>query len=131
MKPHPAAARRAAHPAFVAGCRDFDHGRFWHAHEAWEGAWHEDPSPDRGIYKGLIQIAAVQYHLARGRPEPARALLARGAILRHLGSADPRRWPLDLALCCAVVAAQEAAFHAGRVPPVTRLRLLPMLREYR
>ena len=44
----------------------FNAGRFWEAHEAWEAAWTPDRrGPDRGFWKGLIQIAAGSLHYTR------------------------------------------------------------------
>lgn len=44
----------------------FNRGEYWHAHEAWEDAWTPDRhGPDRGFYKGLIQIAAGCLHYTR------------------------------------------------------------------
>ena len=44
----------------------FNQGHYWEAHEAWEDAW--TPArhgPDRGFYKGLIQVAAGCLHYTR------------------------------------------------------------------
>ena len=44
----------------------FNRGLFWEAHEAWEDAWTPDRhGPDRGFYKGLIQVAAGCLHYGR------------------------------------------------------------------
>jgi predicted metal-dependent hydrolase len=48
------------------GIELFNQGLYWEAHEAWEEAW--TPSrhgPDRGFYKGLIQVAAGCLHYGR------------------------------------------------------------------
>jgi hypothetical protein len=48
------------------GVELFNSGRFWEAHEAWEEAWTPDRhGPDRGFYKGLIQVAAGCLHYGR------------------------------------------------------------------
>lgn len=48
------------------GVELFNAGRFWEAHEAWEEGWLPDRhGPDRGFYKGLIQIAAGCLHYRR------------------------------------------------------------------
>jgi predicted metal-dependent hydrolase len=48
------------------GVELFNTGRFWDAHEAWEEAWTPDRrGPDRGFYKGLIQVAAGCLHYGR------------------------------------------------------------------
>ena len=44
----------------------FNRGLYWEAHEAWEEAWTPDRhGPDRGFYKGLIQVAAGCLHYTR------------------------------------------------------------------
>lgn len=49
------------------GIELFNAGRYWEAHEAWEEAWTPDRhGPDRGFYKGLIQVAAACLHYQRG-----------------------------------------------------------------
>ena len=48
------------------GIELFNRGRYWDAHEAWEEAWTPDRrGPDRGFYKGLIQVAAGCLHYGR------------------------------------------------------------------
>ncbi|TMF14524.1 MAG: DUF309 domain-containing protein, partial [Chloroflexi bacterium] len=48
------------------GVELFNAGLYWEAHEAWELAWTPDRlGPDRGFYKGLIQIAAGCLHYRR------------------------------------------------------------------
>ncbi|HEX4214864.1 MAG TPA: DUF309 domain-containing protein [Candidatus Dormibacteraeota bacterium] len=48
------------------GVRLFNEGRYWDAHEAWEEVWMPDRwGPDRGFYKGLIQVAAGCIHYQR------------------------------------------------------------------
>lgn len=48
------------------GIELFNEGQYWEAHEAWEEAWTPDrQGPDRGFYKGLIQVAAGCLHYTR------------------------------------------------------------------
>src|SRR5689334_4593578 len=59
----------------------FNEGRYWEAHEAWEEAWTPDRhGPDRGFYKGLIQVAAGCLHYTRRN--------RRGAINKWRSGAD-------------------------------------------
>jgi hypothetical protein len=46
----------------------FNHGEWWHAHEAWEPAWLVAREPERTRYRGLIQVAAALVHWQRGNP---------------------------------------------------------------
>jgi predicted metal-dependent hydrolase len=70
----------------------FNEGRYWDAHEAWEEVWMPDRwGPDRGFYKGLIQVAAGCLHYQRRNPRGARNKWRSGAgylrpyLPRHLG----------------------------------------------
>ncbi len=76
-----------------AGIALFDLGRHWDAHERWETAWRADPRPERDCWKGLIQIAAACFHLARGNRRPVAWLLGRAR--HHLSVHDTAPWSLD------------------------------------
>src|SRR5947209_9010837 len=59
-------ARVIAAMSLERGIELFNRGLYWEAHEAWEGAWMPDRhGPDRGFYKGLIQVAAGCLHYGR------------------------------------------------------------------
>lgn len=58
----------------------FNDGRYWDAHEAWEEAWTPDRrGPQRGFYKGLIQVAAGCLHYTRRNRRGAVNKLRSGA----------------------------------------------------
>lgn len=85
------------------GVRLFNAGRYWEAHEAWERAWIPDRrGPDRGFYKGLIQIAAGCLHATRRN--------RRGTVnkwrsgLEHLQPYIPVHHGLDLSLLSTEIA---------------------------
>ncbi|MGI8608474.1 MAG: ribulose-phosphate 3-epimerase [Candidatus Dormibacteria bacterium] len=59
-------SRDGAGDGLSRGIQLFNDGQYWEAHEAWEGAW----MPRRGsaeadFYKGLVQVAAGNYHYER------------------------------------------------------------------
>ncbi len=63
------------------GIELFNSGRYWEAHEAWEGDWMPDrKGPDSGFYKGLIQVAAGCLHYTRRN--------RRGAVNKWRSGAD-------------------------------------------
>ena len=63
------------------GIELFNTGRYWEAHEAWEGDWMPDrKGPDSGFYKGLIQVAAGCLHYTRRN--------RRGAVNKWQSGAD-------------------------------------------
>jgi predicted metal-dependent hydrolase len=117
----------------------FNQGRYWEAHEAWEEAWTPDRhGPDRGFYKGLIQVAAGSLHYTRQNRRGtlnkwrSGAAYLRPYLPRHRGVelaplvalidanvaallAEPEGWP-DLKLPLIRLAAHRVG-SAGRRPP--------------
>ena len=78
------------------GVELFNAALYWEAHEAWEQAWTPDRhSPDRGFYKGLIQVAAGWLHYCRGNGRGAISKWRSGAA--YLRPYLPRHRGLDLA----------------------------------
>jgi len=82
--------------SLARGVELFNQGRYWEAHEAWEEAWTPDRrGPDRGFYKGLIQVAAGCLHYHRCN--------RRGTVNKWRSGADylrpylPRHRGVDLA----------------------------------
>jgi len=53
------------------GIRDFNSGRYWHAHEAWERGWRGLSEPEKTHIQALIQTAGVFDLVRRGRPGAA------------------------------------------------------------
>ena len=56
-----------------------DAGRPFHAHEVLEGAWKSGPEHERGLWKGLAQLAVGLTHAQRGNSKGSVSLLRRGA----------------------------------------------------
>ena len=82
--------------SLARGIELFNQGRYWEAHEAWEEAWMPDRhGPDRGFYKGLIQVAAGCFHYQRRNRRGALNKWRSGAayLLPYL----PRHRGVDLA----------------------------------
>ena len=72
---------------FEEGVERFNRGEFWLAHESWEQIWLAAEGEQRRFLQGLIQIAAVYYHLERGNQRGAKRLLA--AAMEKLEGLDP------------------------------------------
>src|SRR5579864_3136765 len=94
------------------GVELFNAGLYWEAHEAWEQAWIPDRrGPDRGFYKGLIQIAAGCLHYSRRN--------RRGAVNKWRAGADhlrpylPAHHALDLASLVTSIDIDLAALQAA------------------
>ncbi len=49
----------------VRGFELFDARQYWHAHEALETAWLEEPGPVRDLYRGVLQAGVVYLHVQR------------------------------------------------------------------
>jgi hypothetical protein len=56
-----------------------DAGRPFHAHEVLEDAWKSACEAERGLWRGLAQLAVGLTHAARGNARGAATLLERGA----------------------------------------------------
>ncbi|MFD5583932.1 DUF309 domain-containing protein [Streptomyces sp. NPDC127063] len=56
-----------------------DAGRPFHAHEVFEDAWKSGPERERGLWRGLAQLAVGLTHAARGNATGGARLLRRGA----------------------------------------------------
>ncbi|MHC5705199.1 DUF309 domain-containing protein [Streptomyces sp. PKU-MA01144] len=70
--------------------RLLDAGMPFHAHEVLEDAWKSGPGEERGLWRGLAQLAVGLTHAARGNPTGGAALLARGAeSLAPYGAGGP------------------------------------------
>ncbi len=75
MPAAPGATRRA----LAEGCRHFDAGRYFEAHEVWEDAWRVEEGDLRLLLQGLIQVAAGFHKgLVQGRPAGMVRLLSAG-----------------------------------------------------
>lgn len=90
MPAEPVATRRA----LAEGCLHFDAGRYFEAHEVWEGAWRVESGEVRQLLQGLIQVAAGFHKgLVQGRPGGMVRLLSAG-LARLDAAGEPG--PVDL-----------------------------------
>ncbi|MGW0600472.1 DUF309 domain-containing protein [Streptomyces sp. NPDC002776] len=107
-----------------------DAGRPFHAHEVFEDAWKSGPDRERGLWRGLAQLAVGLTHSARGNVTGGARLLRRGAgavdewaagtgLRRPYGMdlAGVTAWARELA---ATVEARSAPVDAGRCAPTLR-----------
>lgn len=69
---------------FREGVALFNRGEYWQAHEEWEAVWLASEGERRQFLQGLIQLAAVCYHLERENVRGAERLLEAA-----LGRLDP------------------------------------------
>jgi predicted metal-dependent hydrolase len=95
---------------FERGRLLFNAGRFFEAHEAWEGAWRAESGTVRLLLQGLIQVAAG-YHKAFGQEQPGGCVRLLEAGLEKLRAAAP---PSDRALAAFAQAVEEGLREAGR-----------------
>lgn len=103
--PRVAHAPRADVPRLVReGAQRWGERAFWHAHEAWEGAWHalraEGEADAAGYLRGMILVAAALENATRGKEAGFKRQFAEGlhhlrahrAGRRALGVADADSW---------------------------------------
>lgn len=94
------------------GVELFNSGLYWEAHEAWEEAWTPDRhGPDRGFWKGLIQVAAGCLHHSRRNRRGALNKWRGG--LAYLHPYLPQHNGLPLAALVAAVSAHLEALERG------------------
>ncbi|NKQ56617.1 DUF309 domain-containing protein [Amycolatopsis sp. K13G38] len=70
---------RTAEETLTEAQRLLDEGKPFHAHEVFEDAWKSTDGAERGLWKGLAQLAVGLTHAARGNEKGAVSLLNRGA----------------------------------------------------
>lgn len=82
-------------PLLDEGIAEFNAGRHWHAHEAWEQLWLGLEGDDKLFVQGLIMAAAMLHQYRRG--------VVRGIqnhyrnVLARLPPHVPRKWGIDVA----------------------------------
>ncbi len=81
-------------PLLEEGIAEFNAGRHWHAHEAWEHLWLGLEGEDKLFVQGLIMAAAMLHQYARG--------VERGVenhhrnVLARLPPHAPTKWGIDV-----------------------------------
>jgi len=110
-----------------SGIELFNRREFYEAHEAWEAGWIDEPSDDRLLLQGLIQVAAGFYKLQCAAPSGTVKLLDAGlAKLRpYVGNSrgvdlqplllEVERWRAQAE---ELVAQKRADFDPSRLPKI-------------
>jgi predicted metal-dependent hydrolase len=104
-------------PEYLAFFDEFNHQRFYEAHDVLEALWLPSRQTSNGaFYKGLIQIAGAFVHLQNDRHAPAVALL-------KLARSNLRQYPelhsgLDLRSLRELLQRWLAALEQGRFNPL-------------
>lgn len=119
-----------AEKIFEEGCRLFDAGEYFEAHEVWEDLWNLADGPRRAYLQGLIQVAAGLVHAKRSNWNGLRKLfstalnyLEKGRGSEAAGEVDPEA--LKEAMLDFELALRErlAAGTDGELPYFTLKRL--------
>jgi uncharacterized protein len=111
-------------PAFAAGVRHFNAGRFFEAHEAFEELLDAVEGDGRwDLLVALVQVAVGYHKWTSGHPGAARML---GLGKEKLAPFPPIAWGVDVAALRARVADDMAAVERGA--PATELPQLAMRR---
>ncbi len=95
----------------------FDQQRFFEAHEFFEWGWKGPVTPDaeRGLHKGMAQVAVGYTHTQRGNARGAATLLQRG--IDNLQPHRPARSGIDVDRAIADATAFLARVGEGHVGP--------------
>ncbi|ELP69553.1 hypothetical protein STRTUCAR8_09244 [Streptomyces turgidiscabies Car8] len=95
-----------------------DAGKPFHAHEVFEDAWKSGPEEERGLWRGLAQLAVGLTHAARGNVTGGARLLRRGAgAVEEWAAAGAHRQPYGLDLAGVVAWARELAAEVEQEGP--------------
>lgn len=109
-------------PGFTDGVRLFNAGRFFEAHEVFEGlldAMETDARWD--LLVALVQVAVGYHKWTAGHPGAARML---GLGLDKLAVFPDEAWGVDVGALRARVATDREAAEGGAAPPADAPRLL-------
>ena len=121
---HPDLAPAERRRLILEGVELFNRGEVFAAHEAWEEVWRSTTPEPRDLFQGLVQVAAGLHHAVdRGRPAPARRVLARGR--RRLAPLAPTACGLDLAALLGDLDRWDRwlAAREGERPPLPQIRI--------
>ncbi len=92
-----------------------DAGKPFHAHEVFEDAWKSGPEEERGLWRGLAQLAVGLTHAARGNVTGGARLLRRGAgAVEEWASSAGRERPYGMDLAGVVGWARRLAEYVER-----------------
>lgn len=104
----------ATAPELVEGIAEFNAGRHWHAHEAWEQLWLRLEGEEKRFVQGLIMAAAMLVQYGKG--------VRRGVVNHHRNATErlaphaPTKWGIDVAhLLHQLAPYREDAAHDGVV----------------
>ena len=124
---HPDLSPEERERLFRAGIDLFNQGRFFAAHEAWEEIWRSTTPEPKGLFQGLIQVAAALHqHLDLRRTEGPRRTLAKAR--RNLEPYAPAALGIDIAGLLEGVGRWEGwlARREGEAPPAPVLETSPL-----
>jgi len=118
---HPHLSPKERERLFREGIDLFDRGRFFEAHEAWEEIWRSTTPEPKGLFQGLIQVAAALHQcLDLQRTVGPRRTLAKAK--RNLEPYAPAALGIDVAGLLEGVGRWEGWLARREGPPP-----LPML----
>ena len=112
---------------FRKGLDQFNHGRFFDAHETWEEIWLPSPEPEKTFLQGIIQVAAAFHHYTRGNRAGAHSLLRAG--LKKLDPFPETHRGLQLEELRAAARRWIAALASGNDPGREQLPRIAQVRR--
>jgi hypothetical protein len=116
-----------ARTRILPGAAEYDHGRYFEAHEVWEDAWRPLPRGDeRTFLQGLIHLAVALEHHRRGNPRGARGQREKAGVKLAFEGGNPGvDVGATLAGADAVLAGAAAAPHPRVIWCAQRAEGLP------
>lgn len=84
----------AGHAWLDEGLAEFNAGRHWHAHEAWEHLWLGLEGDDKVFVQGLIMAAAMLHQYGRGVVRGVENHWAN--VQARLPQHAPQKWGIDV-----------------------------------
>ncbi|MBK3574639.1 DUF309 domain-containing protein [Streptomyces sp. MBT65] len=106
---------RAPEETVVEAQALLDEGKPFHAHEVFEDAWKSGPDEERGLWRGLAQLAVGLTHAARGNVTGGARLLRRGAVgVEEWAARSGRERPYGTELAGVAAWARELADEVER-----------------
>jgi len=112
-------------PRFLKGVDQFNRRLFYECHETFEEMWHEENGDERGLYQGIIQVAAGYFKWEQDVPAGALKLLRSGLV--RLRPYAPRCLGLDIAAFIEGVEADVSMLEAQRRGDEVSAELAPPL----
>ncbi len=86
--------------SFKLGCRHFDNGEYFEAHEIWEELWLEARGSEHAFLQGLIQTAVALHHAKEENYRGTRKLFSTAIHYLERGRTAAEDFDIDRLINC-------------------------------